>query len=162
MSGIAEAATVSVKLNALFQGVASVLWVPLNRADRRKEHTMKLAIVVLADPKQGEEALGRLFNALALASEAQRAGDDVQLVFQGAGTRWPEQLAKLDHPARGLYQSVREVVTGASQGCAVVFGATASVKAAGVPELHGNQLPGGPALGSIRSLLADDRRTLVF
>jgi hypothetical protein len=50
----------------------------------------KAAIVVLSDPKSGsqEEALGRVFNALAAAYDFKQRGDDVSVLFQGAGTRW--------------------------------------------------------------------------
>ena len=123
---------------------------------------MKLSVVVMSDPKQGEEALGRLFNALALVSEAQQQGDDVQLVFQGAGTRWPKELSQLGHPARALYDSVRTTVAGASTGCAMVFGATEGVRAARVPELGANVLPDGTQVNSLRSALAGGRQTLVF
>lgn len=85
---------------------------------------MKTAIIILSDPKSGaEEALGRVFNALALASESKQKGDEVAVVFNGAGTRWPAELTKRSHPANGLYNSVRDVVKGASCGCAEVFGA---------------------------------------
>ena len=51
---------------------------------------MKLAVIILSDPKSGsEEALGRVFNALALAHSGMQAGDEVEVVFNGAGTRWP-------------------------------------------------------------------------
>ena len=47
---------------------------------------MKAAIFVLSDPKSGgEEALGRVFNALAVAYEYKQNGDDVSVTFQGAG-----------------------------------------------------------------------------
>lgn len=43
---------------------------------------MKTAIMILSDPKNGsEEALGRVFNALALASECMQKGDEVAVVF---------------------------------------------------------------------------------
>ena len=48
----------------------------------------KTAIVVLSDPQAGEEALGRLFNALAATYDFKQKGHDVQLLFQGTGTRW--------------------------------------------------------------------------
>ena len=68
---------------------------------------MKTAIIILSDPKSGsEEALGRVFNALALASECKQKGDEVAVVFNGAGTRWPAELTKLSHPANGLYNAV--------------------------------------------------------
>jgi hypothetical protein len=54
---------------------------------------MKTAIIILSDPKSGsEDALGRVFNALALASECKQKGDEVAVVFNGAGTRWPAEL----------------------------------------------------------------------
>ena len=80
---------------------------------------MKTAIIVLSDPKAGDEALGRVFNALAVAQESLQNGDQVEVLFNGAGTRWPEQLARVSHPANALYNAVRESVKGASLGCAV-------------------------------------------
>jgi len=75
---------------------------------------MKTAIIALSDPKNGsEEALGRVFNALALASECKQKGDEVAVVFNGTGTRWPAELIKFSHPANGLYNSVRDIVRGA-------------------------------------------------
>jgi len=48
---------------------------------------MKAAIVVLSDPKSGtEDALGRLFNALASAYDFKHSGDDHPV--SGAGTGW--------------------------------------------------------------------------
>ncbi|HSA56581.1 MAG TPA: hypothetical protein VLE53_12810 [Gemmatimonadaceae bacterium] len=55
-------------------------------------------IIVLADPNNGEEALGRVFNALAAAWDFKRQHHPVQLVFQGTGTRWLSALDKPDHP----------------------------------------------------------------
>ena len=124
---------------------------------------MKTAIVILSDPKSGsDESLGRLFNGLAVAHEALQAGDEVEIVFNGAGTRWPEELVKLSHPANGLYNTVRQVVKGASCGCAAVFGATAGVEACGLPLLKSKALPGTPGLSDIRAYLAGGWQTLVF
>ena len=123
---------------------------------------MKLAIFVLSDPSAGEEALGRLFNALGLASEALQAEDEVHLVFAGAGTRWPAELTKLGHPAHGLYDAVRPAVQGASCGCAAAFGATAGVEACGVPLVRDHLLAGTPGVASFRRYVADGWRTLLF
>ena len=61
---------------------------------------MKAAIIILSDPKAGgEEALGRLFNGLAAAYDFKQRGDEVSVLFQGAGTRWAGELVKKDHPA---------------------------------------------------------------
>ncbi len=123
---------------------------------------MKLAIIITSDPKSGEEALGRTFNALALAHEGMQAGDEVEVVFNGAGTRWPEELTRLTHPANGLYNAVREAIKGASCGCAAVFGATAGVEACGVPMLTDKKLAGTPGLSNLRTYLADGWNTLIF
>ncbi len=123
---------------------------------------LKTAIIILSDPKGGEEALGRVFNALAVAHEGIQAGDEVEVVFNGAGTRWPEELARLSHPANALYSAVRETVKGASCGCAAVFSATKGVEACGLPLLKDKTLAGTPGLANIRRYLAEGWQTLVF
>ena len=124
---------------------------------------MKTAIVILSDPKTGaEEALGRVFNALARAAESKQQGDEVAVVFNGPGTRWPAELTKLTHPAHALYQSVRDVVQGASCACAEVFGATDSVRSCGVKTVNDNALSGTPGLLSLRRYLAEGWQVVVF
>jgi hypothetical protein len=123
---------------------------------------MKIAIIILSDPRGGDEALGRVFNALALAHEGVQRSDVVEVVFNGAGTRWPEQLAKLSHPANGLYNAVRETVKGASRACAASFGATAGVEACALPLLEDKALAGTPGLSDIRGYVADGWHTLIF
>jgi len=137
--------------------------VQYNRIRSIKGETMKTAIIILSDPKSGsEEALGRVFNALALASECKQKGDEVAVVFNGAGTRWPAELIKLSHPANGLYNAVRDVVQGASCGCAEVFGATESVKACGVPIVKDHALAGTAGLLSLRRYMAEGWQAVVF
>jgi hypothetical protein len=123
---------------------------------------MKISVVVMSDPKQGDEALGRLFNALALASEASRSGDDVEIVFQGAGTRWPAEVTKLGHPAQALYDSVRTLVAGASKACAAVFGASEGVRSAKLTELGGNVLSAEMQVNSLRQSVAAGRQLVIF
>ena len=124
---------------------------------------MKTAIIIMSDPKSGsEEALGRVFNALAVAAESKQKGDEVAVVFNGAGTRWPAELTKLTHPANGLYNAVRDVVQGASCGCADVFGAKDGVEACGVPLMKDNALAGTSGLLSLRQYLVDGWKTIVF
>jgi len=124
---------------------------------------MKTVVVIMSDPKSGsEEALGRIFNALALASECRQKGDEVAVVFNGTGTRWPAELTKLSHPANALYNSVRDVVQGVSHGCAEVFGATEAVESCGVPIKKDLPLAGTAGLLSLRRYVADGWNTLVF
>ena len=123
---------------------------------------VKTAIVILSDPRSGEEALGRLFNALAAAREFKQAGDPVTVLFQGTGTRWSGPLAQPDHPAHGLFQDVRDVVAGVSWGCAAAFGAVGDAQASGLPLLSDHQLPGTPGVAGLRTLAADGYQILTF
>ncbi len=47
----------------------------------------KAALAMLADT-DSREGLGRIANALVTAQEFDQAGDEVTIVFDGAGTRW--------------------------------------------------------------------------
>lgn len=124
---------------------------------------MKTAIVVLSDPKTGsEEALGRVFNALAAAYDFQKNGDEVTVLFQGAGTRWISELTKAKHPAYELFNAVKDNVKGASCGCATVFGATNDVEAAGFNLIKNNPVPGTPGLLSLRALIREGYTVLTF
>ena len=124
---------------------------------------MKAAIVVLSDPKHGsEEALGRLFNALAAAYDFKQRGDEVTLLFQGAGTRWAGEVVKADHPAHRLYREVEDKVAGVSWGCAQVFGATEQAQRAGFDLIQDNPVPGTPGLPSLRELVAQGYSVLTF
>lgn len=124
---------------------------------------MKTAVIVLSDPNSGsEESLGRLYNALATAHEARAAGDETAIVFAGAGTRWPGELAQLGHPARGLYDGVRDLVRGASCGCAQGMGAQESLEACEVPLLKEYALPGTDGIASLRRYAAEGWTTLTF
>ncbi|MGK8503581.1 hypothetical protein [Nocardia asiatica] len=126
------------------------------------EAVTKTAVVVMSDPKGGDEALGRVFNALAAAYDFDQAGDEVRVQFHGAGTRWPELLNTPDHPAYEVYQAVRHTIAGASCGCADVFGSSQGVQASGIDLIKDNPLPGTSGLASLRALVDDGYRILSF
>ena len=123
---------------------------------------MKTAIIVLSDPKGGEEALGRVFNALAAAYDYQEQDDEVTILFQGAGTRWIAELNKSDHPAHGLFDAVKNTVAGVSCGCAEVFGATEEVEKSAFDFIKDNAVPGTAGLPSLRKLASDGYTILTF
>jgi hypothetical protein len=133
---------------------------------KQKEPSMtqqRAAIIVLSDPRAAtEEALGRVFNALAAAYDFKRAGDQVTILFQGTGTRWLAELTRADHPAHDLFESVKDAVAGASLACATVFGAADDVTRAGFDLVSNNAIPGTPGLPSLRALGQDGYRVLVF
>lgn len=87
----------------------------------------KVAIFVFADTETNE-GLGRVVNALETAKEFKNG--DVRLYFDGTGTKWPAELAKENHIAHKLYESVTGKVAGACSFCAAAFGATESIKKA--------------------------------
>lgn len=120
---------------------------------------MKTAIIVLSDPKaNSEEALGRVFNALAVAHEYKSAGETVQVLFAGAGTRWPAVLNKSSHPANTLYKQVLDTVVGVSCGCADVFGADDQ----GLARITTNAVPGTTGLPSLLALQREGFQVLTF
>ena len=112
-------------------------------------------IIVLSDPNGGEEALGRVFNALAAAYDFKRQQRPVQLVFQGTGTRWPSVLGAPDHPVHALYEAVEDTVAGASAGCATVFGARDDVERERLSLITDNPVPGTAGLPSLAQFVAD-------
>jgi len=123
----------------------------------------KTAIVILSDPNAGsEEALGRVFNALAAAYDFKTRGDDVTVLFQGAGTRWVGHLTNPEHPAHELYEAVSDRVAGVSCGCADVFGATEEAAKNGLDLIKDNAVPGTSGLPSVRNLMSDGYSVLTF
>jgi hypothetical protein len=65
----------------------------------------KACFVLLADTDT-HEAMGRMANALTSAKEFVDAGDDVAVVFDGAGTKWVPELASED---RRYHRSTRSL-----------------------------------------------------
>jgi DsrE/DsrF-like family len=122
----------------------------------------KTAIVVLSDPRAGEEAFGRVFNALAAAYDFKQKGQAVQLIFQGTGTRWMGLLTKADHPAHALYKAVEDKVAGVSAACAAAFGATDDAEQNGFSMIGTNPVPGTAGLPSLASYAADGYSILTF
>jgi hypothetical protein len=122
----------------------------------------KIALLVLSDPKAGDEALGRVFNALAAAYEFRQTGAEVSIIFQGTGTRWPAVLSATAHPLNALFQQVRDLVAGVSCGCADVFGARDGAVQSGFDLITDNAVPGTSGLPSLATLTTKGFRVLSF
>lgn len=117
---------------------------------------LKVAIFVLADIESHGD-LGRVVNALVAVKELKEAGDDVALVFDGAGTRWLGELVKTGHPAHLLFQAVREKVTGACRFCADAFNVEEEIRQQGVVLLEDfDQHP------SLRTYLSEGYQVITF
>lgn len=116
----------------------------------------KAALVVLADT-DSREGLGRIANALVTAQEFDQAGDDVTVVFDGAGTKWIAELANPEHKYHRRFEALKPRVAGACAYCAAAFGVRKEVEAAQVRLLDEyEQHP------SIRRLLADGYQVITF
>ena len=121
------------------------------------------AIVILSDPKNGgEEALGRLFNGFAAAYDIKEKGGEVSIVFQGTGTRWTSHITQGDHPANGLYKSLKDNIVGVSCGCAEIFGAKEDAVANGFDLITESAIPGTSGVPSAGKLVNANTTILTF
>jgi hypothetical protein len=117
---------------------------------------VRIGVVVIADTETHGD-LGRVVNALLTVREAKEAGDEVRLIFDGAGTKWIGTLADPEHRSHGLYEDVTDQITGVCEYCAKAFGAMEAVQSAGVPLL--NEYHQHP---SLRTLVHEGFEVLVF
>jgi hypothetical protein len=109
----------------------------------------KIAIVVFADIDT-MEALGKVSNAFMLAMEAVENGDDLKIIFEGAGTKWIGELEKEDHKLHALYKGLKDKITGVCSFCAQAFGVKNQIEKSGLSLLaEYNSHP------SLRNLFAD-------
>jgi hypothetical protein len=116
----------------------------------------KIAIIVLAGTET-HEGLGRVVNALETAKEFHEQGDDVAVVFDGAGTQAAAALSDPEHRSHRVFASVRDTVHGACQFCSGAFGVRDKIEAANIPLL--DEYEGHP---SIRSLIVGEYVVLTF
>ncbi len=116
----------------------------------------RVALIVLADTETHAD-MGRVANALETAKELHEADDTVTLVFDGAGTKWIDELAQEGHLLHRQFMAVRATIAGACRYCAAAFGATEGVRAAGVPLL--GEYEGHP---SIRKLVTQGYQVITF
>jgi len=82
----------------------------------------KVAIILHAEPGT-HDSLGRALHALLYTQELQQEGHDVQLIFDGGGTRWIDELADSEHKLAPLYNSLKKagVITGVCDFCIGAF-----------------------------------------
>ncbi|MBW6496986.1 MAG: DsrE family protein [Bacteroidales bacterium] len=116
----------------------------------------KIAIVIYSDTDT-MEALGKVSNAFVLANEAIDHGDDLKIIFEGAGTKWIGALEDEGHKMHGMYKALKNRITGACKYCAQAFGVKSQVEKAGVTLL--DDYKDHP---SMRNLVADGYNVLIF
>ena len=116
----------------------------------------KAAIVLLAD-NETPDGTGRMANALTTAREFAEAGDDVRIIFDGAGVKWLPTLLDEDHKYHRLLGSIREHVDGACAYCARAYGVKDAIETANFPLIA--EYRDHP---SIRSLIVDGYTVVTF
>lgn len=131
--------------------------------DAQHRASTKAVVVVMSDPNSGtEEALGRVFNALATAYDFKQHGQPVEVLFHGTGTRWISELSKPDHAAHGLFEEVKDSVAGVSCGCADVFGGSEAAVRSGFNLITDNNVPGTSGLPSLQKYISQGFTVLTF
>ncbi|NIR51656.1 DsrE family protein [candidate division KSB1 bacterium] len=95
----------------------------------------KVAVVVLADTESPGD-LGRGVNAMMTAKELKENNDEVQIVFDGAGTKWVPTLSNSEHKYHDLFASVRDEIAGVCSYCASAYGVKNGVQTSGVQLLE--------------------------
>lgn len=116
----------------------------------------KISVVVLADTEAHGE-LARVLNALELVKEAAEAGDDTELVFDGAGVKWVRELSDPEHKLNKVFEQVKPHVAGACEFCVNAFDVKQEVRDADVRFL--SEFEGHP---SLRSRIADGYDVVTF
>ena len=116
----------------------------------------RVAIIVLAD-RETHEGLGRVANALEAVKEFKEAGDEVVLIFDGAGTTWVGELSRKEHLLNPLFEAVRDRVSGVCSFCADAFGVKEEVKNSGISFL--GEYDGHP---SFRRLISEGYQVITF
>lgn len=116
----------------------------------------KVSVVVLAGTEAHSD-LARVLNALALTKEAKEAGDEVELVFDGAGVSWIPELNDPEHKLHKVFKAVHDRVAGACEFCAGAFDVKEGVREAGISFL--SEYEGHP---SLRQRVADGYQIVTF
>lgn len=118
----------------------------------------KTALVVLAGT-DGHSDLGRVFNALEVVREYKEdgQGDDVTLIFDGAGTEWIPELEDPEHDAHEIYKSAKDRIEGACRFCAKSFGVFEEIQETDIEFL--DDFEGHP---SIKSLVDEGCEVITF
>ncbi len=124
---------------------------------------VKVAVIILADTETHSD-MGRVTNALELAKECVAAKDEIQLIFDGAGTKWIPELSKPENHHHELFTLLKGKLNrsgfssiAACKYCAGAFEVATSIQKAEI-ELRG-EFDEHP---SLRKLIAEGYETVTF
>jgi hypothetical protein len=115
----------------------------------------KFAILVHASESEGAKAV----HSLLYAQELHEAGNEVKVIFDGAGTTWVKKFEDPESPYNPLYKAVKKsgVLAGACEYCAGALGVENEVRQSGIRTL--NDSGGHPSLAQ---LIAGDYQIIIL
>jgi hypothetical protein len=116
----------------------------------------KISVVVLAGTEARPD-LARVLNALTLVREARQEGDEVEVVFDGAGVEWIPKLNDPAHKLHKLFLSTKDQIAGACEFCINAFDVKEGVRDAGIRFL--SEFEGHP---SLRKRIAEGYEVVTF
>lgn len=96
---------------------------------------MKIAQFIYTPP-EGHGNGSKIYRALRTAQELHEAGDEVQIVFDGAGTEALAAISQSGHDLYAAFDKVHNLVAGACAVCAQSYGVKEQLAASGFPLLR--------------------------
>ncbi|MFD1641198.1 DsrE family protein [Halohasta litorea] len=118
---------------------------------------MANAAIFILTGNESHADYGRLANGLEAAKEfAETDGDEVTVVFDGAGTQWIPELIDTESDYHDLYTAIRDEAIVCDY-CAGAFGVEDAVDEAGLTLV--NEYEGHP---SVREFVADGYEVITF
>lgn len=115
----------------------------------------KVAFVIFASG-DNPESLGRVVNALVGAYEMMESGDEVKIIFDGAGTAAAAALSAPDHKYHDAFRLIRSKVSICNY-CAGAYSVAAKIEQANLPfaaDFEGHQ--------SFKQLLQQQYQVITF
>ena len=142
-------------------GVVSAPWIsgrhPVREQGRSREAMVSAAGMLILAGTETKADLGRVVNALQIARELDEAGDEVTVIFDGAGTQWIPALSDEEHKYHRLYEKIEGVIAGACSYCAGAYGVRDAIEGTDVELL--DEFDGHP---SVRKLISKGYQVLTF
>ena len=116
---------------------------------------LKIALVLYS--KLEGPGKSAIYRALMFADELRRNGDDVTIVFDGAGSTALAALIDPAHDLHRVWMKVAPALRGVCSYCAKSYGVKDTLEAAGVPLLTDDKNH-----ASLRNLLLEGRQIITF
>lgn len=100
----------------------------------------KFVIIIQAN----QQDVGKAVHGLLYGYELHEEGFEVDILFDGAGTEWPNEFSKAEHPFNAVYKQAMKsgIIKGGCQACSGFFDTSDEMQEAGVPQV-GNEKTGG-------------------